>query len=101
MKKIVVQFTYDVYTIEVPSKVAASIHRHQESFDKWLYDKSNEHGLWEIVNGEKLAVAFGIEDFVAYLNNYVLKNCPRKAKTVKSEKLRRQSWPCMHKKIFF
>ena len=101
MKKVIVQFTYDAYTIEVPKEVARCIRRHQESFDKWLYDKSNDHGLWEIVNGEKQAVAFGIEHFVAYLNNNVLRSCPRKVKIVKVEKGRKPGWLCIHKKIYF
>ena len=101
MKKVIVHFTYDAYTIEVPNQVGRNIRSHQESFDKWLYDKNNDHGLWQIVNGEKQAVAFGIEDFVAYLNNNVLRNCPRKVKIVKAEKARRQSLHLMHTKIYF
>ena len=101
MKKVIVQFTYDVYTIEVPNQVAKSIRRHQEAFDKWLYDKNNDHGLWQIINGEKQAVAFGIEHFVAYLNDNVLRDCPEKVKIVKAEKARRQSLHLMRSKIYF
>lgn len=101
MKNVIVQFTYDAYIIQVPNKVAARIHRHQETFDKWLYDKNNDHCLWQIVNGEKYAVAFGIEDFVAYLNDHVLKNCPRRVKIIKAEKSRCQYLHLMRTKIYF
>ena len=76
MKKIAVEFTYDTYIIEVPESVADHIRKCQRAFDKWLYDKENDHGLWVIVNGKKMAVSFGCEDFVAFLNTTITPENP-------------------------
>ena len=78
MSKIVVEITYDVYMVDVPEYIAKDITKYQKSFDKWLYDKNNDHGLWVIVNGKKMAVSFGTQDFVNYLNEYILtKDTPK------------------------
>ncbi len=72
MTRIAIETTYDVYIANVPEYIAKDIKKYQRRFDKWLYDKSNNHGLWVVVNGKKMAVSFGAQDFVNYLNEYVL-----------------------------
>lgn len=74
MAKIAVEFTYHIDIIEVPDSIAKNIRKYQRAFDKWLYDKNNDHGLWVIVDGEKMAVSFDCQDFVDYLNKYVVKD---------------------------
>ena len=73
MARIAVEFTYHIDIIEVPDPIAKDIRKYQHAFDKWLYNKNNDHGLWVIVEGEKMAVAFDCRDFVDYLNKYVVK----------------------------
>lgn len=72
MAKVAVESAYVVDIIDVPEYIAKNIRKYQRSFDKWLYDKQNDHGLWVIADGKKTAVSFGTQDFVDYLNEYVL-----------------------------
>lgn len=64
MKKVAVEFTYHTDIIEVPDHIARSISKVQQKFDKWLYDKSNDHGCWIVIDRQKRAVSFGTSDFV-------------------------------------
>ena len=83
MAQIVAQFTYNAYIIDVPERVENNAKKISNAFDKWLYDKSNDHGLWLTVNGKKkAAIGFGCEDFVNYLNDHVIKNGEEKAAIV-------------------
>lgn len=74
MARISVEFTYHVDIIEVPDSIAKNIRKYQRAFDKWLYDKNNDHGLWVIIDGQKMAVAFDCQDFVDFLNKFVIKD---------------------------
>lgn len=73
MAQIAVQFTYDAYILEVPDHIEENAKKIQLKFDKWVYDKDNNHGLWVKVNNRKVAVNFVCQDFVDYLNRFVIK----------------------------
>lgn len=72
MKKIALRFTYYTDLIMVPDSVFENIHEIRSKFDKWLYDKSNDHGYWVYVEGKKRAVSFDTTAFVRYLNDVYL-----------------------------
>ena len=72
MKKIALKFTYYTDLIMVPDSVLQSIHEIRLEFDKWLYDKSNDHGYWVYIDGKRKAVSFDTKAFVHYLNNVYL-----------------------------
>ena len=82
MKKIAVELTFHTDIIEVPDHIANSIRKVQHKFDRWLYDKSNDHGCWVVINGQKRAVSFGTSDFVNYINEYMLSDDVSKASIV-------------------
>jgi len=98
MKLIALQFTYHTDIIEVPDKLAPRIRSIQSEFDKWLYDKTIDHKCWIFIQGQKAAVSFGSNDFVDFINNYILCNSPEKAKLVQknAEKI-----PAKIRKLYF
>ena len=85
MKIIVLRFTFHSDLIEVPDKVAQDIQKIRLEFDKWLYDKSNNHSYWVYVKGQKKAVAFDTKAFVDFLNNVYLHNCNEKVRVVQEK----------------
>ena len=72
MAQIVAQFTYSAYILDVPDHIERDAKKIQMQFYKWLYDKDNNHGLWVKINNRKAAVNFVCQDFVDYLNRFVL-----------------------------
>ncbi|MGE8081904.1 hypothetical protein [Peribacillus loiseleuriae] len=71
-----VEFMYEEDTeyICCPAKVGRNIRQLQRDFDKWLYDRENNHPYWEVADedeeGNKLyGVCFNAEAFVFWLNN--------------------------------
>lgn len=82
---VALKFTYQTDIISVPNEISGKINKIQQSFDKWLYDKDNDHGNWIIKNGRKIAVSFNTETFVEYLNNIYLKNSNEKVFIVKEK----------------
>ena len=72
VKKIALRFTYSTYLVVVPEIIFQDIYKIRQKFDKWLYDKSNNHGNWVIINGKKMAVSFDAETFVDYINDFCL-----------------------------
>ena len=82
MKMVAIQFTYHTDIIEVPDFIELEIQKIQKRFDKWLYDKSIDHGYWVIVNGKKMAVSFDTCTFVDYINSFVLADSALKARIV-------------------
>ena len=79
MKEIILQFTYDCTLICVPIDIEKNIQSIRKKFDKWLYDKSNDHDYWVYINGVKKAVSFDAEAFVRYLNEYHIADQHKKA----------------------
>lgn len=72
MQYIAVQLTYHTDIIRVPDSIARHIKKVQNQFDKWLYDKTNDHGCWVVIDGQKRAVSFDTSDFVNFINRYLL-----------------------------
>ncbi|MBQ7161272.1 MAG: hypothetical protein IJR90_06165 [Clostridia bacterium] len=72
MKTIALEFMYHTDLISVPDDICDDIKKVERAFDKWLYDKSNDHSLWICENGIKRAVSFDTSDFVNYLNDHPL-----------------------------
>lgn len=87
MVKVAIEFTYYVDIIEVPDYIAKDIKKYQRAFDKWLYDKDNNHGLWVIVDGQKKAVSFDTQDFVDYLNRHAISNSDSVCRVIESSLL--------------
>ena len=77
--KIALQFTYHADIISVPEEIGIKINKYQQKFDKWLYDKENDHGHWVFINGRKAAASFDTTTFVDYLNEVYLYDSDEKA----------------------
>lgn len=84
MKEIVLQFTYHSDLIKVPTDVEENIRAIRKKFDKWLYDKSNEHSYWVYLNGQKKAVSYDTEAFVKYINEHHISDQNKKAYVVET-----------------
>lgn len=91
MREIALHFTYHYDIVAVPKDVAKNIEEIRQQFDKWLYDKTNEHGYWLCINGKKQAVSFDSNAFVEYLNKVHLANCAKKASIVQMSILKLES----------
>lgn len=76
---IALQYTYQVDVIYVPVTLGKRIKKIQNLFDKWLYDKSNNHGNWIIKDGKRVAVSFDTSTFIHYINDHHLTNTDEKA----------------------
>ena len=76
---IALQYTYYVDVIYVPTPLGKKIKSIQNLFDEWLYDKTNDHGNWVIIDGEKVAVSFDSNTFIEYINEYHLTDGEGKA----------------------
>lgn len=83
---IALQHTYFVDIIYVPAVLGEKIKKIQNLFDKWLYDKNNDHGHWIIKNGKKVAVSFDTDTFIQYINTYHLVDNNEKAYLVDKER---------------
>lgn len=82
---IALQYTYFVDIIYVPTMLGNKIKKIQNQFDKWLYDKTNNHGHWIIKDGKKVAVSFDTDTFIHYINTYHLIDNNEKAYLVEKE----------------
>ena len=69
MKTVALNFTFHTDLIEVSDDIFQNIYEIRKKFDKWLYDKSNNHDYWICVDGKKRAVSFDTEAFIHYLND--------------------------------
>jgi hypothetical protein len=84
---------WDCDFLQCPDFIADNIHRYQTEFDKWLYDKSNDHGLWLAFESPEYfetqgipspyegydydpngrdGVCWGADDFINWINKFVL-----------------------------
>ena len=71
-----VEFMYEEDTeyICCPAKIGRNIRQLQREFDKWLYDRKNNHPYWMVTHvdekGNKFyGVCFNADAFVYWLNN--------------------------------
>ena len=70
MKKIYVKVMYTLSEVMVPDYIANDIKKYRKMFNKWLFDKDNNHGYWEKINGRNYGVCFDVNAFVLYLNDF-------------------------------
>ena len=73
MKIIALKFEYEEYYINVPENVYNNISTIRKEFDKWLYDKNNDHGYWVIINGVKKGVSYDESAFIDFINDRYLR----------------------------
>ena len=71
-----IEFCYEKDTeyILCPAKVGRNIRQLQRDFDKWLYNRQNNHSYWEVADIDEegnniYGVCFNAEAFVYWLNN--------------------------------
>ncbi|WP_273126790.1 hypothetical protein [Bacillus weihaiensis] len=71
-----IEFNYETDTgyMICPSKVGKNVRQLQRDFDKWLYNRENNHPYWELAlidedGNELYGVCFNAEAFVYWLNN--------------------------------
>lgn len=84
--KVVLEFTYDADIISIPDEKAVDdLKKYRNKFDEWLYDKNIDHPYWVYSNGKKECVAYRGDAFVFWLNEFVFKNCEKKAELLESE----------------
>lgn len=76
--------TYDADIIEVPNHIGNNIEKYQAEFDKWIYNKENDHPFWTYKNGKKYGVCYRSNAFVYWLNNIILVGSKYKASIVDS-----------------
>ena len=86
MKKIALKFTYHTDLIIVPDDVFQNISEIRLKFDKWVYDKSNDHGYWVYIDGKRKAVSFDTMAFIHYLNDVYMPDCKERT-TILQEKV--------------
>lgn len=79
MKRVAIEIEYYTDIIEVPDNILNKIELFQHQFDKWIYNRENEHEYWIKKNGRKMGVRFGSEAFVDYLNLFCLNGSSEKA----------------------
>lgn len=53
------------------------IKKYVSKFDKWIYNKSNDHPYWIYKEGKKYAVSFDSDAFINWLNEFVLIDCDK------------------------
>ncbi len=86
--KMKVNIFFDDETIadvmDIPENVD-DVEKLQMDFLEWLFDKSNDHEYWRQIQGEKVYCEYGVDAFVEWLNQYVLKECRRKAEVVQRD----------------
>jgi hypothetical protein len=76
-----------------PAKVGRNVRKLQSSFDKWLYNRENNHPYWEVAhideNGNKFfGVCFDTEAFIYWLNNVRFKKGKNVAKLIENPRKR-------------
>ena len=79
------KFGFYVDVIDIPDELVTDLKKLQKNFDKWLYNKENNHGYWVVIDGKKRAVKFDGLAFVEWLNKYILTNNNVKAHVIKKE----------------
>ena len=71
-----IEFDYETDTeyMICPTKVGRNVRQLQRDFDKWLYNRENNHPYWELAHideegNEFYGVCFNADAFVYWLNN--------------------------------
>lgn len=87
MKEIILEAGQEgIFLIRIPDNIADNALEYQMKFDKWLFDKNNDHGYWHTCpeNGELALMYNPSEAFIKWLNEYVIDN-EEKAIVVKED----------------
>ena len=81
---VLIRFTYKSYLVDIPHLEGGKkeINKLVNKFDKWLYDKDNNHGLWIIKDKKKYGVGFDVDDFVDWINRIFCSDETKKAKVL-------------------
>ena len=84
-----VQLSWEIQYFRCPAKVGRKVRKLQRDFDKWLYNRDNNHPYWEVAHideeGNQLyGVSFDTEAFVYWLNNVRFKKGKRIAKLIET-----------------
>lgn len=66
-------------TFYIPDVPRINIEQKQEEFFKWLFNKSNDHKYWRLIDGEKKYCEYNVEAFIEWLNENIFKNIDCKA----------------------
>ena len=65
--------------IYIPNSINQNVDNLEKLFIKWLFDKSNNHKYWVIVDNKKLYCEYGTEAFVEWINETYFSNSNEKA----------------------
>ena len=83
--------------IYIPDLMMDIVNIQQKFFD-WLFDKNIEHGCWVIVDSEKKYCKYGTQEFIDWINSYLLNNSCEKSYIVKKNA---SEWDKNNKSIVF
>ena len=74
MKYIILETGQNGYCLmSVPERFAEDAHSYQMEFDKWLMDRSSDHGYWRTNEQGERVLAYDPPDaFAKWLNEFVL-----------------------------
>ena len=70
--RVALVFDYDADIIDCPEFVAQDLKGLQAEFDKWLFDKNNDHGYWWYEAGEKVGCNYRSDAFIDWLNTVLI-----------------------------
>ncbi len=87
MKVIALRFEYEEYYIEVPEDIYNNIKKIRKEFDKWLYDKNNDHGYWVKVNGVKKGVSYDESAFIDFINERYIKKGDARVRIIEKDEI--------------
>lgn len=77
MKTFVVEKDNNMYMLQGPNFIVDNIYEYKERFYAWLEE------IYSRTNPAVEKYIYTIEDFINYLNTYVIKNNVEKVKTIK------------------
>lgn len=66
-----------------PTKIGRKVRKLQKDFDRWLYNRNNNHPYWKDEDGNEFyGVCFDAEAFIFWLNNVRFKNGKKVARLI-------------------
>jgi len=88
MGMILLNWTYSSDLVECPDFISNNISKYQLDFDKWLSNKESKHDYWVIcpdLEDGSMALSFGSDAFVDWLNELIIDTNTKKAVILKRE----------------
>lgn len=77
------KYLKNVDIIDIPERIFQDIEDLQQSFFKWIFNKSNDHKYWVLGdNGEKIYCSYCVDAFIEWLNEYTIHDMEEKARCV-------------------